>query len=63
MLKKLQAAQDKMGFLNFELGAFSSHPATVKRLKRLDAKWNKLKNKSGFITYDQPEPSPRADAL
>lgn len=62
MLKKLQAAQDKMGFLSFELGAFSSHPATVKRLKRLDAKWNKLKNKSGFITYDQPEPSPRADA-
>jgi beta-barrel assembly-enhancing protease len=57
MLKKLQAAQDRMGFGHFDLGAFSSHPATVKRVQRLDAKWNKLKDKSGFITYEQPEPS------
>jgi Zn-dependent protease with chaperone function len=57
MLKKLQAEQDRMGFGQFSLGAFSSHPATVKRIQRLDAKWNKLKDKSGFITYEQPEPS------
>ena len=58
MLKKLQAAQDRMGFGHFSLGAFSSHPATVKRIQRLDAKWNKLKDKSGFISYEQAEPSP-----
>jgi predicted Zn-dependent protease len=57
MLKKLQAEQDSMGFGQLGLGAFSSHPATAKRIHRLDAKWNKLKDKSGFITYEQPEPS------
>jgi Zn-dependent protease with chaperone function len=29
--------------------AFSSHPATEKRIRRLNAKWDKLKDKSGFI--------------
>jgi beta-barrel assembly-enhancing protease len=56
MLKKLQAAEGIMGLGQFSLGAFSSHPATVKRIQRLDAKWNKLKDKSGFITYEQPGP-------
>jgi predicted Zn-dependent protease len=32
--------------------AFSSHPATDKRIRRLDAKWARLKDKSGFIEYD-----------
>ena len=32
--------------------AFSSHPATDKRIRRLEAKWEKLKDKSGFIEYD-----------
>jgi len=56
MLKKLKAEQDKMPFGHVELGAFSSHPATEKRIRRLEAKWNKLKDKSGFIDYDQTEP-------
>ena len=55
MLKKLQAEQNKLGFGQFSLGAFSSHPATMKRIQRLDAKWDKLKDKSGFITYEQPQ--------
>ena len=55
MLKKLEAAQGRMGFGQFGLGAFSSHPATAKRIQRLEAKWNKLKDKSGFITYEPPE--------
>jgi beta-barrel assembly-enhancing protease len=54
MLTKLEAAHDRFGFGHIELGAFSSHPATAKRVQRLEAKWNRLKDKSGFITYEQP---------
>jgi len=32
-----------------QVNAFSSHPATAKRLQRLDAKWSKLKDKSSFV--------------
>jgi beta-barrel assembly-enhancing protease len=52
MLKKLKAEQDKMLFGNVGLGAFSSHPATEKRIHRLEVKWTKLKGKSGFIDYE-----------
>jgi len=54
MLKKLEAAYGGFGFSQFHMGAFSSHPATAKRLQRLDAKWRRLKDKTHFITYDQP---------
>jgi beta-barrel assembly-enhancing protease len=57
MLRKLKAAHDKLGF-DFNLGAFSTHPADEKRLRRLDAKWTKLKNKSGFIEYERTESHP-----
>ena len=60
MLKKLKAEQDKMSFGNGGLGAFSSHPATEKRIHRLEVKWDKLKHKSGFIDYEQVEPRPGA---
>jgi predicted Zn-dependent protease len=29
--------------------AFSTHPATAKRIKILEKKWNKLKDKDGFL--------------
>ena len=55
MLKKLEEAHGGTGLEQVGLGAFSSHPATAKRIRRLDAMWNKLQDKTGFITYEQPE--------
>jgi len=52
MLRKLKAEQERMMLGQVAPQAFSSHPATDKRLRRLDAKWEKLKDKSGFIEYD-----------
>jgi predicted Zn-dependent protease len=52
MLRKLKAEQEKMLLAQVAPQAFSSHPATDKRLRRLDRKWQKLKDKSGFIEYD-----------
>ena len=49
MLRKLQIEQQKMRAAMPQINAFSSHPATAKRLQRLDAKWKKLKDKSGFV--------------
>ncbi len=51
MLKKLRAEQDKLKGLEWEIRAFSSHPPTEKRLQRLEEKWRKLKDKSGFIDF------------
>ena len=56
MLKKLKADQERMMFSHVAPQAFSSHPATDKRLRRLDAKWQKLKDKSGFIDYGAVKP-------
>ena len=55
MLRKLEAEQHRLGASEMHLQAFSSHPATEKRLRRLDAKWDKLKDKSGFIDLSQLE--------
>jgi predicted Zn-dependent protease len=49
MLRKLQAEHKKLQTRGHQVTAFSSHPATAKRLQRLDAKWNKLKDKSNFV--------------
>lgn len=49
MLRKLEAEQVKLAAAMPQLHAFSSHPATEKRIRRLDAKWDKLKDKSGFV--------------
>jgi Zn-dependent protease with chaperone function len=35
--------------------AFSSHPALEKRIRRLDAKWARLKHKAGFIQLKQEQ--------
>ncbi len=49
MLRKLKAMEDTMRLRHPGFRAFSSHPPTEKRIRRLDAKWKKLKDKSGFI--------------
>jgi len=48
MLKKLEMAQDRMKLPRPVLGAFSSHPSTAKRIRRLELKWEKLKDKSSY---------------
>jgi predicted Zn-dependent protease len=48
MLRKLQTEQQRMSAASPQLHAFSSHPATQKRIQRLEARWKKLKDKSGF---------------
>ncbi len=53
MLRKLEAEERRMKLLHLVPQAFSSHPATEKRLRRFEAKWKKLKDKSGFIQYDK----------
>ena len=52
MLKKLNAEEARMKLDRLAPQAFSSHPATDKRIRRLEAKWQRLKGKSGFIEYD-----------
>lgn len=48
MLQKIKAdAERQHDFQGPQ--AFSSHPATEKRIRRLEAKWSRLKDKSGFI--------------
>jgi beta-barrel assembly-enhancing protease len=47
ILRKLQAVELAIPFGDGPR-AFSSHPATDKRIQRLEAKWKKLKNKADF---------------
>jgi beta-barrel assembly-enhancing protease len=53
MLKKLNAEQARLKLVGLAPQAFSSHPATAKRIRRLEAKWRKLNEKSGFIVYEK----------
>jgi predicted Zn-dependent protease len=52
MLQKLQQAQDSRG-PDLQWKAFSSHPETEKRIRRLEEKWRQLQ-KQGW----QPRPMP-----
>jgi Zn-dependent protease with chaperone function len=45
ILMKLKVEQDRMQLGQAEIQAFSSHPATEKRISRLEKKWSKLKKK------------------
>jgi Zn-dependent protease with chaperone function len=56
MLRKLKAVQESGFGVPPQLQAFSTHPATEKRIQRLEAKWEKLPDKSGFIDYDEAKP-------
>jgi len=49
MLRKLQNEEQKLRASMPQLHAFSSHPAIQKRIARLEEKWTKLKDKSGFV--------------
>ena len=49
MLSKLKTYEESQGGEDFTPGALKSHPATAKRIKRLENKWKKLKNKSNFV--------------
>jgi beta-barrel assembly-enhancing protease len=55
MLRKLQEVEERDRFLDIPQ-AFSTHPATSKRIKRLDAKWRKLKNPPEFIELPKLPP-------
>jgi len=48
-LQKLEAAQAKLGLHAFGPKALQSHPATEKRIARLESKWKKLARKSDFL--------------
>jgi len=48
-LSKLKEYEDKQKDLDILPGAFSSHPATAKRIRKLESKWKKVKDKSQFI--------------
>jgi predicted Zn-dependent protease len=56
MLRKLKAIEDTTRGDPPGLEAFRSHPATEKRIQRLEAKWERLQDKSGFIDYNQAPP-------
>jgi predicted Zn-dependent protease len=51
-LNKLRAEQMRMRGLPSAM--FSSHPPTEKRIERLEAAWEKLPQKSGFIDFNEP---------
>jgi predicted Zn-dependent protease len=48
VLKKLEEAHRRMEGVDTGFAALSSHPATARRIRRLEAKWRKLKDKSPF---------------
>ncbi|MBI3849171.1 MAG: M48 family metallopeptidase [Verrucomicrobia bacterium] len=55
-LQALKAEEDKLKLSHTNLRGFSSHPPTEARIRRLEAKWEKLKRKTGFVQFDPPGP-------
>jgi Zn-dependent protease with chaperone function len=51
MLSKLRAEE---GPESSRWEAFSSHPALEKRIRRLEARWDRLPRKTGFLTVTNP---------
>jgi Zn-dependent protease with chaperone function len=49
MLSKLKEYEDKQKDLDVLPGAFSSHPATAKRIRKLESKWKSVKGKAKFV--------------
>jgi hypothetical protein len=52
MLRRLKEWEDSRPFQS-EAGAFSSHPALDKRIAWLEARWEKLPRKTGFIDFTE----------
>lgn len=48
--QKLEAFENKPGLRHLAPQALQSHPATAKRIARLENKWNKLPRKSDFLS-------------
>jgi len=48
-LRKLEALEEKRPLHGFGPQSLQSHPATAKRIARLENKWNKLARKSDFL--------------
>ena len=74
--KKLKAMEDEMGLGQLMPQAFASHPALAKRISRLEGKWQKLDQRTGFlelapVSWPKPQepgrhpqfspPSPKTD--
>jgi predicted Zn-dependent protease len=57
ILMKLESVQQRMGSGQFEIQALSSHPETLKRIKRLEAKWKALRSKPESLNF---QPLPKA---
>jgi len=55
-LKALKAEEEKSKRNKSKLRGFSSHPPTAQRIRRLEAKWKKLKRKTGFVQFNQTQP-------
>lgn len=56
IFRRLKAVEQKHGGLP---KAFESHPALEKRIARLEAKWKRMRPKSGFIPLRlEPQPDP-----
>jgi predicted Zn-dependent protease len=55
MFHKLKLMQDNLGAEALSLSAFESHPQTEKRIRRLEAKWDRLKDKTDFVTLENSE--------
>ena len=49
---KFEKLQDRMPLQDVGFAAFSSHPPTEKRIKMLEKKWEKVKNKEQFVPID-----------
>jgi predicted Zn-dependent protease len=54
-LTKLKGFYGKYPEFNNGVAALSSHPAVDKRIRRLQSKWTKLKDKEQFHTFDLTE--------
>jgi Zn-dependent protease with chaperone function len=54
MLSKLKAYEDSQKDLDFLPGALRSHPATAKRIRKLESKWKRVKEKDRlhFVEFD-----------
>ena len=56
MLQKFQQMQDNMPGGELRIEALEDHPATAKRIRRLETKWAHLKDKAGFTDLGHSDP-------
>ena len=51
LLSKLKAYEESQSDEFFVPGALRSHPATAKRIRKLESKWKKIKDKTQFVKF------------